>query len=527
MTLDSQDTSGEGVDGARAAGSCTPLHHGRRPRRQRCRSSRASLVLTSGKEELRLHATGAADGQRSATALLRVATRWQAAMAGDEALAPLSTARGGSLSAAQSFCTPDAGGENDKSDIDALGRLTKDEREHVATLTLEETGKLCVAARSLAAIVTGPVSPLRFRVLLSALPPPLKQRICAKLERFGEGVLSGEASKYASWVEACLAIPLDVLTVPQVPLSQPLETILRGCKGHLDSVVYGHSTVKQAILERVFSWYSNPSAPQRPLAFCGPPGNGKTTLAKRGLGPLLGRPVNFVSLGGAHDCSTLVGHGYTFEGSQPGRIVECLWSSRCMNAIIYFDELDKLSDTPKGEEISNVLVHLTDASQNDAFRDRFLHGMDLDMSRALLVFSFNDISKVPRVLLDRMQVVQMEPFSRQAQKEVVGAFLMPQALARGGAVSGSITLGDGAVEILLDRIDASTGLRCALDILDQLVTKACLWLKVQDKALTHPLLPCHFGDDGKGNCVLSADAVDVICSESVVGSRPRVPSMYS
>jgi hypothetical protein len=538
MSLDGQDTdNNKGV--SCATGSCGPSHQGRRPRRHRCRSSRASLVLTSGKEQLRLHATGAADSQRAANALLRVASRWQAVIAGDEALAPadLSATRGGNLHTlatgyaplcvAQSFCTTDAGGDNDKSDIDAFGRLTKDERENVVTLTVEETGKLCEAARNLAATVTGSVSPLRFRVLLSALPKPLKHRICTKLERFGEGVLSSEASKYASWVEACLAIPLDVLTVPQVPLSQSLETILRSCKGHLDSVAYGHSAVKQAILERVFSWYSNPSAPQRPLAFCGPPGNGKTTLAKRGLGPLLGRPVNFVSLGGAHDCSTLVGHSYTFEGSQPGRIVECLWSSRCMNVIVYFDELDKLSNTPKGEEISNVLVHLTDASQNDAFRDRFLHCMDLDMSRALLVFSFNDISKVPRVLLERMQVVQMEPFSRQAQKEVVNTFLIPQALARGGAAPGTITLSDGAVDILLDRIDASTGLRGALDILDQLVTKACLWLKVQDKTLTHPLLPHHFGKDGKGNCVLSANAVDAICTENTVGSRAQVLSMYS
>jgi ATP-dependent Lon protease len=428
------------------------------------------------------------------------------------------------LSVAQSFCTTDSGGE-DKSDLEALGRLSKDEREHLSRLSVDDIATLCTQAQSLRDAAGSTVTPLRFRVLASPLPVPFKQRICMKLERLGEHSQSSEASKYTSWVEACLALPLNSLTVPQLPLTQPLEQILHSSKEHLDSVVFGHKAAKQAVLERVFSWYTNPQAPQRPLAFCGAPGNGKTTMAKRGLGPLLGRPVNFVSLGGAHDCSTLVGHGYTFEASQPGRIVECLWASRCMNPIIYFDELDKISETPKGEEISNVLVHLTDTTQNDTFRDRFLHGLDLDLSRALLVFSFNDISKVPRVLLERMQVVYMEPFSHQAQREVVTDFLMPQALSRVGMEPGSVCLGDRALELLLERIDTSTGLRGALDVLDQLVTKTSLWLKVRDKSLTHPLGPSHFSEDKQGHCILSADAVDVICSEK--GSRPRVLSMYS
>jgi hypothetical protein len=501
----------------------------RRNRNSR-RPARSSLVLTTQHEELRLEASGTTDSQRTTAALLRVAAKWHSALIGDDAAAPLRTLSatappvGFPLCVAQSFCTTDAGGEG-KSDLEALGRLSKDEREHLSGLSADDTAKLCSQARSLAASAGGAVTPLRFRVFASPLPTPFKQRICTKLERLGEN--SSEASKYASWVEACLTLPLSSLTVPQLPLTQPLEQILRGSKEHLDSVVFGHKAAKQAVLERVFCWYTNPQAPQRPLAFCGAPGNGKTTLAKRGLGPLLGRQVNFVSLGGAHDCSTLVGHGYTFEASQPGRIVECLWGSRCMNPVIYFDELDKISDTPKGEEISNVLVHLTDTSQNDTFRDRFLHGVDLDLSRALLVFSFNDISKVPRVLLERMQVVQMEPFSHQAQREVVTNFLMPQALSRGGMEPRSVCLGDKALETLLERIDASTGLRGALDVLDQLVTKTSLWLKVRDKSLTHPLGPSHFSEDGQGHCILSADAVDAICSENVTGSRPRVLSMYS
>lgn len=515
----------------------------RRRRRRRLRPRHTSLVLSTRGQELRLEVKGAADCQQASSALLGVAAGWNSSLntprmttvvltppPTTNAPAPFSSSsRGVQLRASPSFCTSDWGSDDatDKLSLEDLGRLTKDEREHVSSLSVDDCNRLCAAARSLsAATKLTPATPLRFRVLASALPLPLKRQICTKLERFGDsGGQSSEVPKYTSWVEACLALPFGKLAIPS--LAQPMEQILRKCRAHLDSVVYGHRAAKQAVLERVFCWYTNPHAPQRPLAFCGVPGNGKTTLAKQGIGPLLGRPVNFVSLGGAHDCSTLIGHGYTFEASQPGRIVESLCSSSCMNPVIYFDELDKLSDTPKGEEISNVLVHLTDTTQNDAFRDRFLNGVDLDMSRALLVFSFNEIQRVPRVLLDRMQVVQMEPFSHHAQREVVNTFLFPQAIARSGASKGTIHLEARAVDALLERVDTSTGLRSTLDVLDQLVTKACIWLQFHDSELTYPLSARHFsGDNNNDTCVISAEAVSVICSE-IIGTRHRnSSSMY-
>lgn len=498
----------------------------------------ASLILTAGSEELRLTSSGTSDNYRMAAVLLKVASRWRTSLsAADEDPAnsgqpvpppryprvPSFNAPALNLCVTHSFCTTDLGDENE---IEALGRLTKDEREHLASLALEDVSRLCNQAKEVSSHATANhMTPLRFRVLSSRLSLAVKQRICTKLERISDGSQSSEASKYAAWVEACLSIPIGKLVIPD--LSCPLEDVLRISKKHLDSVVYGHRLAKQAVLERVFSWYTNPTAAQRPLAFCGAPGNGKTTLAKHGLSPLLKRPLNFVSLGGAHDCSTLVGHGYTFEGSQPGRIVECLASSHCMNPIIYFDELDKVSGTLKGEEIINVLVHLTDSTQNEAFRDRFLNGIDLNLSCALLVFSFNDISKVPRVLLERMQVVQMEPFSHKAQKEVVQSFLMPQALARSGCTPGSIVLEDHAVETLLEQVSASSGLRGALDVIDQLVTKAYLWMKVKDGNLIYPLIPKHFSEDAHGNCTILSDAVRAVCSDNIAGCRPQALSMYS
>ena len=88
------------------------------------------------------------------------------------------------------------------------------------------------------------------------------------------------------------------------------------------------------------------------------------------------------------------GHSYTYEGSTWGKIVEILVKSKCMNPIIYFDELDKVSDTPKGEEIIGILTHLTDTTQNSKFHDKYFSELDFDLSRCMFIFSYNDESKI-------------------------------------------------------------------------------------------------------------------------------------
>ena len=107
------------------------------------------------------------------------------------------------------------------------------------------------------------------------------------------------------------------------------------------------------------------------LVIQGPPGTGKTTLIKEGVSKILNRPFAFLALGGATDSSFLEGHSYTYEGSTWGKIVDILLNSKCMNPVFYFDELDKISKTPKGKEITGILTHLTDTTQNDKYHDKY------------------------------------------------------------------------------------------------------------------------------------------------------------
>merc|ERR1719198_1584142 len=166
----------------------------------------------------------------------------------------------------------------------------------------------------------------------------------------------------------------------------------------LAAAVYGHEEPKEKIVQILCQWMSNPDASPLVLGICGPPGNGKTTLCRKGIAEALVRPFSQLSLGGATDASVLEGHSYTYVGSSWGRIAGLLMETQCMNPVMFFDELDKVSETPRGEEICGVLTHLTDHSQNSQFTDKYFDGIPLDCSKALFVFSFNDETKLNSVL---------------------------------------------------------------------------------------------------------------------------------
>ena len=181
-------------------------------------------------------------------------------------------------------------------------------------------------------------------------------------------------------------------------VSKKPTIFMENAKSILDGAVYGMNDAKLQIMQMVGQWIVNPDAVGTAIAIKGPPGTGKTTLIKDGISKILGRDFAFIALGGATDSSFLEGHSYTYEGSTHGKIIDLLINCKCMNPIIYFDELDKVSETPKGEEITGILTHLTDTAQNMKFHDKYFAELDFDLSRCLFIFSYNDESRVNPIL---------------------------------------------------------------------------------------------------------------------------------
>jgi ATP-dependent Lon protease len=195
----------------------------------------------------------------------------------------------------------------------------------------------------------------------------------------------------------------------------------------LDECVFGLDESKLQIMQMLGQWLTNPSAMGTAIAIKGSPGTGKTSLIKDGISKILGREFVFIPLGGAGDGSYLEGHSYTYEGSMWGKIVQTLMDCKCMNPVIYFDELDKVSETPRGEEIIGILTHLTDTSQNMEFHDKYFSEIrEFDLSKCLFIFSYNDETKVNPILLNRMYVIQTKGYAADEKMVIARKYLLPK-----------------------------------------------------------------------------------------------------
>ena len=290
---------------------------------------------------------------------------------------------------------------------------------------------------------------------------------------------SGEYYKIKQWVDAFMSIPFG--KTKQLPLTmddgiEKCNAFMENAKKVLDECVYGLDDAKMQILQLVGNWISNPNSIGTAIAIKGPPGTGKTTLIKEGISKILQRPFAFLALGGATDSSFLEGHGYTYEGSTWGKIVNILIQSKCMNPVIYFDELDKISETPKGEEITGILTHLTDTTQNNCFHDKYFANMDFDLSKSLFIFSYNDESKVNPVLKDRMYRIHTAGYVTKEKITIAKKYLIPKIEKNVNFKSEDITITDEALIKIIDGFtDKEKGVRNLKRCLEIIYTKLNLY----------------------------------------------------
>jgi len=279
--------------------------------------------------------------------------------------------------------------------------------------------------------------PLKFKILEKVSGKPDLSRIAMSKYNALCNIepSSTEYYKVSHWINGFSGLPLGVFKDIPVKLEDGPEKCgeFMG-KTHkcMEAAIYGHDEAKLQILQFVSSWIANPQAHGNVLSIHGPPGIGKTSLIKDGVAKALDRPFHFITLGGATDASFLDGHSYTYEGSTWGKIVDVLIQSKCMNPVIYFDELDKVSQTPKGDEIMNILIHLTDQSQNDRFQDKYFVGVDLDLSRCLFIFSHNNHELVNPILRDRMYNIAVKGFSMKEKLHIAENYLLSQAMKESG-----------------------------------------------------------------------------------------------
>jgi ATP-dependent Lon protease len=244
-------------------------------------------------------------------------------------------------------------------------------------------------------------------------------------------------------------------------------------KSTLDKAVYGHDKAKKQI-ERIIGQWINGQQDGYCFGFEGPPGIGKTSMAKKGISDCLkddkgiSRPFAMIQMGGDSNGSTLHGHNYTYVASTWGSIVQILMDKKCMNPIIFIDEVDKISKTEHGKEIVGILTHLLDPAQNDCFQDKYFSGIDLDLSKALFILSYNDADAIDKILLDRVHRIKFNSLSLEDKLVICKTHILPEVYKKMG-LEDMIKIDDETLKFIIDEYTLESGVRKLKEILFEII----------------------------------------------------------
>jgi ATP-dependent Lon protease len=280
--------------------------------------------------------------------------------------------------------------------------------------------------------LSNPEQSMLFKILTLGVSTEIQSMILHKYKSLqGMEPGSGDYHKMRNWIEKAISVPFGIYKEIPVRLADGQETcgaFMEKARRHLDDAIFGQDEAKLQILQFIGMKIANPTSRGTSLLLAGPPGIGKTSLIKNGVAKAIQWPFQFVSLGGDSDATSYVGHQVVYEGSHCGKIVNCLVAAKSMSLVLMFDEVDKISKTAKGEEVQNLLIHLTDPVQNADFEDKYLAGLPLDLGRVMLAFSANYLENLDPVLLDRMTVIELKGYDLKQKATIAEQYLLPQAL---------------------------------------------------------------------------------------------------
>lgn len=265
-----------------------------------------------------------------------------------------------------------------------------------------------------------------------------------KLERLDRE----DKRRLENYIEGVLSIPWGKVKGKEFkrpPTKKEMKQVLSEAKRNLDQNVLFMEPAKEVLIQTLFSEIKNGTS-SLCLGLHGGPGLGKTTLVLEGVSKALNRPLKVISLGGASDGKLLKGSDSVYVGSNPGRIVEILKETECMNPIIYFDEVDKVSFSGRSA-IFGILTHLIDPTQSKYFQDNYFKGINIDLSKVSFVFSFNDKELVNSIVSDRMDIIHVENLTNEQKLQIAQKILIPKL--NSGLKTKKIEFTDSSISYIL------------------------------------------------------------------------------
>lgn len=259
---------------------------------------------------------------------------------------------------------------------------------------------------------------------------------------------SQEAFVIKNYLDTVLDLPWGKYTKAKLSVDKA-EAVLE--KDH-----YGLKKVKERILEFLAVYILNPEIKGQIICLAGPPGIGKTSIAKS-VAKAMGRKYVRVSLGGVRDEADIRGHRKTYVGAMPGRIITALQQAGSANPLILFDEIDKLCNDIKGDP-SSAMLEVLDSEQNNAFRDHFLE-VPFDLSKAVFITTANNVSSIPGPLLDRMEVIELPSYTAEEKFHIAREHLVPKQIKEHGLKATQLKISDDAVNDIISFYTKEAGVR--------------------------------------------------------------------
>lgn len=269
---------------------------------------------------------------------------------------------------------------------------------------------------------------------------------CDKLQKMQSG--SPEANVVRNYLDSCLNIPWGKYTSDNLSLQR--------VKKVLDADHYGLEKVKQRFVEAIAVRALSPDIRGQIICLAGPPGVGKTSVAKS-VARAMGRKYARISLGGIRDEAEIRGHRRTYIGAMPGRIINALQQSGSMNPLVLLDEIDKLGFDYKGDP-SSALLEALDSEQNSNFSDNYI-GIPVDLSSVLFITTANDVSSIPAALADRMEIIELTSYTRQEKLNIARLHLVKQQRELHGMSGRSLRITDSALSLIIDGYTREAGVR--------------------------------------------------------------------
>ena len=316
---------------------------------------------------------------------------------------------------------------------------------------------------------------------------------CSKLEKTPYG--SNEAAVIRTYIDTCLELPWNTSTEEKIELDKVRKA--------LDKRHYGLTKVKERIVEQLAVRKLTDKAKGQIICLVGPPGVGKTSIAQS-IAEAINRKSERIALGGVKDEAEIRGHRRTYIGSMPGRIINAVKKSKVNNPLIILDEVDKLSNDYKGDPTS-ALLEVLDAEQNHSFQDHYID-MPFDLSNVMFITTANDYDAIPAPLRDRMEVIELDSYTRQEKFFIAKKHLVPKQLELNGLSKNTFKITDKAIYKLIDSYTKEAGVRTLERTIASVMRKSAVkivdntaeTIKVTDKDIEALLGPVKYLEDSKG-----------------------------